>query len=75
MPKDQEIEMTLDPFWFFWFPLMGLLSFYLYHNCETQRRNARMLQEYEAFLQDSDERLDRLERERMERERIENEKL
>jgi|1048.fasta_scaffold06413_7 hypothetical protein len=67
--KDQtapvEYVQFVDPFWFYWITLMSLVSIYLYHNCEVQRRNTRMLQEYEAFLRQSDERLSRLESEKI----------
>jgi len=59
------VERYIDPFWFYWITLMSLLSMYMYRNCEAHRRNTRMLQEYEAFIRQSDEQLARLENENL----------
>lgn len=69
MPAETPVETVNDvyyPFWFYWVTLMSLLCIYLYQNREEQRRNARMLQEYETFIRKSDERLSRLEQQKQE---------
>ena len=48
-------------FWFLWGIYMTTLMIYLYESCARQRRNIRMLREYEEFIRKSDLKLERLE--------------
>jgi hypothetical protein len=64
LSRVRKMEYTVDPFWFFWGVYMFLVGYYLYDNCERQRRNIRRFEEYQEFIRQSDLKLERLEQQR-----------
>jgi hypothetical protein len=60
LSRVRKMEYIVDPIWF-WGVYMLLIGYYLYDNCERQRRNVRRFEEYQEFIRQSDLELARLE--------------